>query len=164
MIYTKHNSEKIIIALLVLLSVVSCKKQKDVCISVTNNFIQGKWLDYGNQMWGFAGRTYNITFNADSFYLSKSEYSDAVSVICNSGGWDIYAKGKFEKNNNGLLILEGYYCDENYNRLMQPTCIERIDTGNFYREFNKVYYCNDTLVLQNTEISDWHGLIKLKRE
>lgn len=154
----------LIISILIISIAISCKKQEDICLPVTNDLLQGSWEDYCNQCYNLGGRTYNIFFDENYFYLEKIEYSDLVLVSCNNiNSWSQYVKGMYAFS-DGIMTLNGFYSDENYNILENSTCPQVIDTGTFYMEFNNVVYCNDTLILQNTNLTEWEGMLKLKKE
>ncbi|MFT4802794.1 MAG: hypothetical protein ACI93N_002575 [Flavobacteriaceae bacterium] len=154
----------LIIQVIILFTFNGCKKQEDDCLPVTIDFLQGEWEDYGNNLYDLGGRSYFLKIANDTFYLKNIEYSDLILVQCNyTNEWVNYSKGIIKKTNNQLL-LKGYYCDSNYNKLQFSYCPSKIDTGSFKMEFDNFYYCNDTLVLQNTTMNEWNGLIKLKKK
>lgn len=151
------NKLKLLLVFCVLL--LSCKKHQDNCIPVTSNFFQGNW-NYDKAITNLGGTNYTFTFQNDSFKMNIFTVTDLVLVPCNYiNSWSEYTKGTWLYKNDSL-IFNGFYCDEDYNILDSSTCPQVIDTGAFYKEFNNVYYCNDTLVFQNTFTYD---LIKLKR-
>lgn len=153
-----------LIILLLLLGLIACCKEEDKCIPVTYEFLQGEWSDYGDFCFPHASRTYDFEIFDDSFKMKKHEITDLLLVNCNyMNSWDEYVKGRFVLNGKGLS-LAGFYCDENYNRLLISPCPEVIDTGSFSMEFNEVRYCNDTLIFRNSILDPWQGLITLKRE
>lgn len=158
--------KQLIILVLITISIIGCKKQEDTCLPVTSYFLQGQWSDYCNQCYAFSIRTFEFTFfDNDSFKLYNNYVTDILYPECGSNNdWDIYVKGKWSLDNN-FLSLDGFYCDENYEKLVISPCWQVVDTGMFSMEFNNVYYCSDTLVLENTLIGGgWKSLIKLKRE
>ena len=157
--------KQLIILILITICIIGCKKQEDSCLPITFDFLQENWIDYGTQQYALGGRTYNFNLEySDSFFMYKNYYTDQLYIECGlNNDWNIYAKGTWQYSND-LLILNGFYCDKNYKKILVSPCPQVIDTGVFYMEFNNVYYCNDTLVLQNTSMNDWQGLIKLKRE
>lgn len=149
---------------LITVSLIGCKKQEDICLPVSSDFLQGNWSDYCNNCGAFGASLYYFYFKDDSFKMNHQRITDVWFAECGAiSNWAIYGKGLVEYK-NGILSLTGVYCDENYDVLLESPCEYFIDTGKFYMEFNNVYYCNDTLVLQNTSLNDWQGLIKLKRE
>ena len=155
----------LIIQLIILFNFMGCVKQEDNCLPVTIDLLQGDWIDYCNECHAFGGRQYNFTFvGLSDFKMKKYYFTDALNPNCNGdNSWNTYAKGKITLDDK-LISLNGFYCDENYNKLEHSNCYEIVDTGSFKMEFDNFHYCNDTLVLQNTNLSDWHGLIKLKRK
>jgi len=156
--------QKLIILIVLLLSIMTCKKQEDKCLPVTIDFLQGEWVDCENNLFNLGGKAYFLKIINKEFYLKNIEYSDIILIQCNyTNEWVNYSKGIIEITNNNL-ILNGYYSDESYDSLQYSSCPSRIDTGLFKMEFDNFSYCNDTLVLQNTKVSDWEGLIKLKRK
>lgn len=124
---------------------IACEKYKYTRVS--EDFLQGTWVDYGTNKFGLGGFTYQFTFEGNQFKMHKSSYSDLVPLNCNNHYlWNNYAKGTFTKQDY-ILSLSGVYCDKNYDKLTLDSCANQIKSGNFVTHFEDVHFYKDTLFL-----------------
>lgn len=134
-------------ALFMILVFAGCKKEKNHCSkqSFKTAELQGTWTHHYSSQIEFDFTLpirYSIRFAADSFYMTKTNYSDYATPVCYYGEWKEFVAGKYEIKNSKILF-SGKYRGADF--VSEPdTCYEM---GN-YNEVFGVEMCADTLSLR----------------
>lgn len=127
--------KKFILILSILAYLSGCKPEESV---LTDEILQGKWIDNGANKYDLGGIEYNFEFSGSEFKLYVGEYTDLWLANCNFlNHWENYMKGTFILKNDSIY-LNGNYCDSLYQIKTETTCESVMPLGSY----------SDTLVLK----------------
>lgn len=141
--------KKIIFSLITIsLLFIACDKTEE-STALTKNFLQGQWVDNGDNQFDLGGVKYRFEFNNNEFKLHISEYTDLRLVNCNNiNSWDNYMKGTFIIENNSI-ILTGNYCDSQFQIKTDTDCEEVMPIGEYGHTFELKIKDKRTITFKN---------------
>ena len=158
----------------------ACKKKETHCSGysmATEDAIQGTWLHQYPENTkleaDFSSPTrYQIKFEADSFFLTKSNYTDMISPTCNEFTYYFTYYAGIYQINNEVLSLKGLQTGSEFDSdpATIDTCYFYAPSGQDYTEDFGIYFCNNNLTI---EVYKWKGLeinaeywyyVRMKRE
>lgn len=141
--------KKIVFILTILALLLTGCKKKETPPVLTNENLQGMWVDNKLNHYELGGIEYNFEFYSNKFKMFVKEYSDQTIVNCDYiNTWENYIKGTYTVHKNSMFLI-GNYCDSLYQIKTQTNCPSVMPIGVYTDTLVLNFIDNETLLFKN---------------